>query len=502
MPPTALPSRASVVIIGGGVIGLSTAYHLARPACRDVVLVERAAFGSGSTCKAAGGVRAQFSDPVNIELGAAQPADVRDVRGQLRPGDRPAPGRLPVPARLPRARARRSSRTSRCRTSWACPAGCSSRGGGQALSPLIATDGLLAAASRPTDGHCTPESVVLGYAAAARRHGARLVRRCAVTAITPSGGVVTVDTEQAARSRPTRSSAPPAPGPGSSAPWWASTFRWTPLRRQILVTDAGAGRSTRTRRSRSTSAPASTSTARATGCCWACRTRTRRPGFRLGRSDDWLPGLGEAMERRTPALSEVGIAGGWAGLYEMTPDHNALVGEAEAVSRFLYATGFSGHGFLMGPAVGEVMRDLYLGRRPVVDVSALDARRFTGAGLAPSSTSSSSPPEPPSATPRSTHDRTSTDPQRREPCTRLALRHGRPLRGRRRTRCRRRGDDVPDQRRAAALRLGRRAQPWTTRWSGRTAAFLQWRRCRRRRAAPSSSGWASCWPCTRTTWPP
>jgi sarcosine oxidase, subunit beta len=107
------------------------------------------------------------------------------------------------------------------------------------------------------------------------------------------------------------------------------------------------------------------------------------PGFRMGRSDDWLLGLGEVMERRTPGLAEVGIAGGWAGLYEMTPDHNALVGEAGSVSRFLYATGFSGHGFLMGPAVGEVMRDLYLGRRPVVDVSGLDVRRFADAGMRP-----------------------------------------------------------------------------------------------------------------------
>ena len=70
-------------------------------------------------------------------------------------------------------------------------------------------------------------------------------------------------------------------------------------------------------------------------------------------------------------------------LYEMTPDHNALVGEADGVSRFLYATGFSGHGFLMGPAIGEVMRDLYLGRSPVVDVSPLTADRFAGSALRP-----------------------------------------------------------------------------------------------------------------------
>ena len=107
------------------------------------------------------------------------------------------------------------------------------------------------------------------------------------------------------------------------------------------------------------------------------------PGFRLTESDEWLAGLGDAIERRAPALSEVGLGAGWAGLYEMTPDHNALVGEAEGVSRFLYATGFSGHGFLMGPAIGEVMRDLYLGRPPVVDVSPLTAARFAGSRLRP-----------------------------------------------------------------------------------------------------------------------
>ena len=107
------------------------------------------------------------------------------------------------------------------------------------------------------------------------------------------------------------------------------------------------------------------------------------PGFKMNRSDDWLPGLGDAMERRAPGLIDVGIASGWAGLYEMTPDHNAIIGEAENVSRFLYATGFSGHGFLMGPAVGEVMRDLYLGDRPFLDITGLDARRFAGDKVRP-----------------------------------------------------------------------------------------------------------------------
>src|ERR687895_396054 len=100
------------------------------------------------------------------------------------------------------------------------------------------------------------------------------------------------------------------------------------------------------------------------------------PGFNLDRDDAWIPRLAEAIARRAPSLSEVGVAGGWAGLYEVTPDHNALIGEAPGPSRFLYATGFSGHGFLQGPAVGEVVRDLFLGRPPPVDVAALSVDRF------------------------------------------------------------------------------------------------------------------------------
>src|SRR3712207_4830695 len=69
------PSSASVVVIGGGVTGLSSAHALARAGVRDVVLLDAGALGSGSTCRAAGGVRAQFSDPVNIALGARSLGD-------------------------------------------------------------------------------------------------------------------------------------------------------------------------------------------------------------------------------------------------------------------------------------------------------------------------------------------------------------------------------------------------------------------------------------------
>jgi sarcosine oxidase subunit beta len=107
------------------------------------------------------------------------------------------------------------------------------------------------------------------------------------------------------------------------------------------------------------------------------------PGFNLGNDDAWIPWLAEVIARRAPSLAEIGVAGGWAGLYEVTPDHNALIGEAPRPARLLYATGFSGHGFLQGPAVGEVVRDLYLGRQPPVDVAPLAVDRFQRAADRP-----------------------------------------------------------------------------------------------------------------------
>jgi sarcosine oxidase subunit beta len=111
--------------------------------------------------------------------------------------------------------------------------------------------------------------------------------------------------------------------------------------------------------------------------------RDQAAGFDAPTDPAWLEQVMEVAERRCPALLDMGIAGGWKGYYEITPDHNALVGEAATPSRFVYATGFSGHGFLQGPAIGEIVRDLVLRREPFVSVAALSAERFARAETRP-----------------------------------------------------------------------------------------------------------------------
>ncbi len=375
------PAKASVVVLGGGVMGVSTAYHLAAAGVSDVALVDRDAFGSGSTSKAAGGVRAQFSDRTNIELGLRslhtfehfrekfdQEIDLHQV-GYLFLLDSPDS----VSA---------FEQNVRLQNELGVPSRMISVAEAKQMSPLIETEGLLAAAYSPTDGHCTPESVVLGYASAARRLGARLLPNCAATGIeTVDGRIVAVQTEGG---RIETDTVVCATGPWSReiGEWVGVDLPVTPLRRQILVTEPVPGLDPRT----PFTIDFGTSYyfhGEGQGLLLGMSDPDETPGFKLNRSEGWLAGLGETMERRTPSLVDVGIAGGWAGLYEMTPDHNALIGEAQNVSRFLYATGFSGHGFLMGPAVGEVLRDLYLGTRTFLDISGLDARRFTESKIRP-----------------------------------------------------------------------------------------------------------------------
>jgi sarcosine oxidase subunit beta len=375
------PSRASVVIIGGGVMGVSIAYHLAAAGVPDVVLVDKGAFGSGSTSKAAGGVRAQFSDRINIELGLRSLETFANFGARFNQEiDFHKVGYLFLLDSAATVSA--FEQNVALQNDHGVPSRMISVTEAKQMSPLISTEGLLAAAFSPTDGHCTPESVVLGYAVAARRKGARLIANCAATGIERNDDrIIAVNTEGGRIEADTVICATGA--------WSKEVGEWvgvdlpvTPLRRQILVTEPlpvldphtpftidfgssfyfhGEGK----------------------GLLLGMSDPHETPGFKMNRSDDWLSGLGEAIERRAPGLIDVGIASGWAGLYEMTPDHNAIIGEAESVSRFLYATGFSGHGFLMGPAVGEVMRDLYLGDRPFLDISGLDARRFAGNEIRP-----------------------------------------------------------------------------------------------------------------------
>ncbi|MGQ4387133.1 NAD(P)/FAD-dependent oxidoreductase [Streptomyces sp. SAS_270] len=374
-------TRAGVVVIGGGVMGTSIAYHLARAGVPDVVLVERDELAAGSTSRAAGGVRAQFSDELNIQLGA------RSLEAFARFGDEPGHDiglhRVGYLFLLSTAQEVAAFEAGvRLQNALGVPSRLIDPAEAHRLSPLISTDGLLAAAFSPDDGHCTPESVVHGYAAGARRHGATVLRHCEVTGIERDGDDITaVVTRQG---RIATDTVVCAAGAWSRAVGAMAgvDLPVSPLRRQIAVTEPVPGLPPDLPMTIDFTSSLYFHT-EGPGLLLGMSDPDESPGFSTETHDRWIPRLYEAMQRRAPALLDLRRTGGWAGLYEITPDHNALIGEAGSCSRFLYATGFSGHGFLQGPAVGEVVRDLYLGHEPFVDISPLSAERFAADALRP-----------------------------------------------------------------------------------------------------------------------
>jgi sarcosine oxidase subunit beta len=234
---------------------------------------------------------------------------------------------------------------------------------------------VLAATHCPLDGHASPEAVVQGYAAGARGHGATVVTGCAVTGIDlREGDIRAVFTDF---------------GPIETGIVVCAAGVWSPalarmvgvelpvqpVLREVGFTGPVGGLPDRV------PLTVDFSTGfyfhrEGPGLLFGMADRDQPPGFDEPADPAWLENVIEVAERRLPRLLDMGSAGGWKGFYEVTPDHNALVGEAGEASRFLYATGFSGHGFLQGPAVGEIVRDLILDREPFVDVKPLSVERF------------------------------------------------------------------------------------------------------------------------------
>jgi sarcosine oxidase subunit beta len=357
--------RSEVVVIGGGVIGTSIAFHLAEAGV-DVLLLERGELGSGSTSRGAGGIRAMFSDELNVRIG------LRDLDAWRAFAERPGweidfdeVGYLFLLSRPDDVR--RFEQDVAMQNSLGLPSRMLTPAGAHELSPLAGGDGVLAAAFCPRAGLATPDAAVQGYAAGARRHGARIRSGCAVTAIEVEGGSVRrVVSEAGVIETPTVICA--------AGVWSAEVGAMagvelpvTPERRRIAYTGPLEDLPERI--------PMTIDFE--TGFYF----HREGLGLLFGTSDvcetqdEWLERAAPVLERRAPMLLEAPIAGGWSGLYEMTPDHNALIGEAPSPSRFLYATGFSGHGFQQAPAVGEIVRDLYLRRQPFVDVAPLAAGR-------------------------------------------------------------------------------------------------------------------------------
>jgi sarcosine oxidase subunit beta len=377
-----VPATAEVVIIGGGVMGTSAAFHLAEAGVSDIVVVERGELACGSSGKPIGGVRAQFSDPLNIELGSRSLRAYEDF--PRRPG---ADIRLDTVGYLFLLTTERQAAdfesAVRTQNALGVPTRMITPDEARRLCPYVSTDGLVAAAHSPTDGHARPVLVVRGYADAAARAGVTFATHTTVTGLDTTGDRVTaVHTD---RGRIDCATVICTAGAWSARIGDMAGLHLPvrPVRRQLAFTEPLVPPAPRIPFTIDFTSSAYFHNSD-DGLLFGLADPREPDGFDTTWTPEWLELFREALRQRAPELAEMRTAGGWAGLYEITPDHNALIGRSGELVNFLYATGFSGHGFLQGPAVGEILRDLHLERETFTDISPLSADRFrTGAATRP-----------------------------------------------------------------------------------------------------------------------
>ena len=376
-----LPTTADVVVIGGGVMGASAAYHLAARGIKNVVLLEKAPFlGMEATGKCAGGIRYQFSTEINVRLSLLSLPMLERFEEELGQAiDLRWPGylflldndhdlavfrnnvalqnRLGIPSRI------------------LAPAEVAAR------VPLLNLEGIIAAGWHDRDGLADPNGVVQGYAAGARRLGAQIVTEVEATGIrVESGRVAAVETP--AGTIATRAVVNAAgPWAGKVAALAGVDLPIVPLRRQIVVTTPLKGipedfpfvldfsRSLYFHRE-------------GKGILTGQSNPNERPGFDQTIDHGWTEQHLERAMWRFPLLERAGLLREWAGLYEVTPDAHPVIDGLSDPAGFYVVAGFSGHGFMHGPIAGLLIAEMIAeGRAHSLDVHELRFSRFAEGDL-------------------------------------------------------------------------------------------------------------------------
>lgn len=351
---------AEAVIIGGGCVGTSALYHLAALGMTDAVLLEAESLGSGSTSKAAGGIRLQHDDVVNTRLALRSLEEF--TRFEELTGSSIDFKQVGYLFLLDNDRDFASfTRAAGAQRELGIPTEILDVDAVREMVPPMYVDDLVGATFCPWEGFAAPEAVVQGYASAARRLGAKVqVGSPVVEILTDGAGVSGV--RLAGETISTRSVVIAA-GVGS-----ADLAR--PLGFELPV--HGEAR-TIFYSSQSADVPASSPLV----VDFSTSFYFHREGAGLvfaGRQSD-LEELSEPATHRLPAIADASIESSWWGYYEMSPDHNAMIGRAP-IDGLHYATGFSGHGFMQSPAVGEHLAEAILGKPTTLNLSSMTADRF------------------------------------------------------------------------------------------------------------------------------
>jgi glycine/D-amino acid oxidase-like deaminating enzyme len=374
--PLELPDQSQIVIIGGGVMGASTAYHLALKGCKEIVLLEKQPFfGQGATGKCAGGIRYQFSTEINIrlsQLSLPMLEHFEEETGQAI--DLRWPGYLFLLTQEEDLQKFQSNvalqHSLGVQTEWLSADELRRR------VPQLAAADVLAATFHDKDGLADPNGVVAGYISAGRRLGVKPFTDTAVTHIETNNGRIT-----AAHTNHGRIACEKVVN--AAGPWSAVVSDMagiplpvTPIRRQMLTTTPLP--------EISADFPFIIDFAQSLyfhregeGLLTGMSNPHQPPGLDESVDDDWELVHMEAAIERLPLLAHAGRQAAWAGLYEVTPDAHPIFGPVPNLEGYYLVTGFSGHGFMHGPGAGLLMSEIILeGQAASLNISMLDYGRF------------------------------------------------------------------------------------------------------------------------------
>lgn len=371
-----VPKTADVVIVGGGVMGASTAYHLARRGCTNVVLLEQAPFlGTEATGKCAGGIRYQFSTEINVQLSLLSLPMLQRFEEELGQNiDLRWPGYLFLLDNQADLAAFRGNVAMQNRLG--VPSQLLTGVEVAELVPFLVLDDVLGGAWHAGDGLADPNGVVQGYAAGARRLGARTFTETAVTGIRVEAARVTaVETSAGTIATPAVVNAA-GPWAGQVAALAGVDLPVVPLRRQIAVTTPLRGLPA--------SLPFVIDFSRSlyfhkegAGVLTGQSNPDETPGFDQSVDRSWTAKHLELAAWRFPLLAEAGLLREWAGLYEVTPDAHPVIDGLADPAGFYVVAGFSGHGFMHGPVSGLLIAELILdGKAHSLDIHQLRHDRF------------------------------------------------------------------------------------------------------------------------------
>ncbi len=371
---------ADVVIVGGGIVGASIAWHLTKAGCRNVLIVEREAHqGKGSTGKSMGGVRAQFATKPNIQMSLHSIPFYASFEERLEhPSGYCAQGYLFV-ATLPKhleyletnQKLQKSLGLGQARMM-----SCEEIG---EMVPQLRCDDVLGGSFCPTDGFIDPYSAMVGFTQRACEQGATIWRSSEVTGIDRAGsGITGLRTTRGPVSAPVVVN---AAGPWASevAAMAGISLPVEPLRRMLIPTEPFDGVS------HDSPMVVDMSTGfhfrpESLGFLLAWNDPEEKTGFNSDFEPSFIEKVLTLAADRVPCFENLAVnpKRAWAGLYEMSPDHHAIIGPVEELRGFFCANGFSGHGAMHAPATGRIVADLVVnGRTSVVDeIEVLSPARF------------------------------------------------------------------------------------------------------------------------------